>query len=296
MEFRVRPIRFEFRAQGPVVFAPGLAANTFRGALGLLLREVACDAACPGAATCAKAIECAYARAFEPRQFIAGPSGFADLPRPFVLRAAALDGLSYQPGQVFALDLYLFDETPAALFAEALRRLEWAGLGLHRPRVTLERCAELAPVSVPLDTAGEGTRRLTLRFLTPTELKSEGRTLREPRFDVILARARDRVSQLLGIYQGGAPAWDFRGLGERSRAVQVVRHQIQQVGSERRSTRTGQSHSLAGFIGEAEYAGDLAEFLPALAAASWCGVGRHTVWGQGWFVVETMETLATAPA
>ena len=50
---------------------------------------------------------------------------------------------------------------------------------------------------------------------------------------------------------------------------------------ERFSTRTGQAHPLGGFIGEAEYHGDLAEFMPWLEAARWTGVGRQTVWGKG---------------
>ncbi len=50
---------------------------------------------------------------------------------------------------------------------------------------------------------------------------------------------------------------------------------------QRRSSRTGQTHSIGGFIGEAEYEGDLREFVPFLRAAKWTGVGRQTVWGKG---------------
>jgi hypothetical protein len=51
--------------------------------------------------------------------------------------------------------------------------------------------------------------------------------------------------------------------------------------SERRSTKTGQGHSIGGFVGHAEYEGDLAEFLPYLEAGRWVGVGRQSVWGKG---------------
>ena len=40
-------------------------------------------------------------------------------------------------------------------------------------------------------------------------------------------------------------------------------------------------HSIGGFVGEAEYEGDLAEFVPYLRVAKWTGVGRQTVWGKG---------------
>jgi hypothetical protein len=38
---------------------------------------------------------------------------------------------------------------------------------------------------------------------------------------------------------------------------------------------------LGGFVGEADYTGDLTEFLPYLRAAQWTGVGRQTTWGKG---------------
>jgi CRISPR/Cas system endoribonuclease Cas6 (RAMP superfamily) len=51
---------------------------------------------------------------------------------------------------------------------------------------------------------------------------------------------------------------------------------------ERRSSRTGQTHSIGGFVGSAEYEGDdLAEFLPWLEVARYTGVGRQAVWGKG---------------
>jgi hypothetical protein len=56
---------------------------------------------------------------------------------------------------------------------------------------------------------------------------------------------------------------------------------FREVEYERRSARTGQSHSLGGFTGHAEYEGDLTEFVPWLEAAFWTGVGRLTVWGNG---------------
>lgn len=67
----------------------------------------------------------------------------------------------------------------------------------------------------------------------------------------------------------------------------MTRCNIANVDIERRSTRTGQTHSIGGFIGEAEYEGDLREFLPFLKAAQWTGVGRQTVWGKGQIAIST---------
>jgi hypothetical protein len=61
----------------------------------------------------------------------------------------------------------------------------------------------------------------------------------------------------------------------------MTRCEVRRQESERLSTRTGQSHSIGGFVGTAEYQGDLTEFLPYLEAARWVGVGRQAVWGKG---------------
>ena len=81
---------------------------------------------------------------------------------------------------------------------------------------------------------------------------------------------------------------DFRGMGERAAAVRMVRCELRRVESVRRSSKTEQTHPLSGFMGEAEYEGDLAEFLPYLEAARWTGVGRQTVWGKGVIEVEAI--------
>jgi hypothetical protein len=120
-----------------------------------------------------------------------------------------------------------------------------------------------------------------VQFLTPTELKSGGAVVREPRFDVLAARVRDRVSALCSLYQQALPELDYRGMGQRAAAVKLTSARVEEVEFERRSGRTGQRHGLGGFVGEAEYEGQLAEFVPWLEAAEWAGVGRLTVWGNG---------------
>ena len=62
----------------------------------------------------------------------------------------------------------------------------------------------------------------------------------------------------------------------------MTRCNVRHIDVERRSSRTGaQIHSIGGFVGEAEYEGELGKFIPYLKAASWTGVGRQTVWGKG---------------
>jgi hypothetical protein len=129
----------------------------------------------------------------------------------------------------------------------------------------------------------ERISKITIDFVTPTELKSGGEIHRDAPFDVLFKRTRDRIGGLIALYQPHLlpGETDFRGLGERAAAVHLAKAQLRQNEFQRRSSKTGQIHSLGGFTGQAEYEGELGEFLPWLEAAVWTGVGRLTVWGNG---------------
>jgi hypothetical protein len=132
----------------------------------------------------------------------------------------------------------------------------------------------LAPDPAPVS-------RVRVRFLTPTELKAEGKVVREPEFGVLFARIRDRLHTLRSLYGAGPLPLDFSALGERARRVRRTSSDLRWEMAERRSGKTGQTHPLGGFMGWVEYEGELSEFLPYLRAASWTGVGRQTTWGKG---------------
>jgi hypothetical protein len=126
---------------------------------------------------------------------------------------------------------------------------------------------------------------LRIQFLTPTELKSGQAIAARPEFVHLAARVRDRISTLRELYGGGALDLDFREFGERASLIRMTHCDIRRVDLKRRSSRTGQVHSIGGFVGEAHYEGELGEFVPYLKAAQWTGVGRQTVWGKGQIAV-----------
>ena len=233
-----------------------MTGNVLRGALGYALLEVAGPED--------------YARIFEPGSAGSGPSGLSNWPRPFVLRAASLNGRTFQPGERFCFGVNLFDTRNQVLPYLTKAFARWAHV------VSVEQIS----VAVELSPPGAPVAGIRVEFQTPTELKT-ARGSAPADFSVLLARARDRVSTLRGLYGGGALEIDFRGLTERARSVKTVRSELRRVVVDRRSSRTGQRHGIGGFVGSAIYEGDLAEFLPYLEAAHWTGVGRHCTWGNG---------------
>ena len=298
MQLQFFRLRFHFAAVDPIRFWSGTTANTVRGALGNLLRGIACTHRCGAAQHDA---ECAYARIFEPRG--RGPSGFANRPRPFVLRTHHLDGRSFDPGENFSFDIHLFDLSDSVLsyFIQAFSRLADEGLGAGRKRAVLHSVEPLTlagvgcrsvwgsralqgmpePCMLTLDGVGIPATTARVRFVTPTELKLQSALAARPEFALLFARIRDRVSALSTFYGSGPLDIDFHAMGKRASRVEMTRCQLCDEEAKRRSSRTGQVHPLGGFTGEAEYRGDLAEFLPYLRAARWTGVGRQTVWGKG---------------
>jgi hypothetical protein len=250
-------LRFRFRALEPKYFPPGKAGNVLRGAFGTMLLE--------------SADQPEFIRIFAPRS-PGGPSGLADSPRPFVFRAAALDGQTCAPGDEFQFHAHLFDRSPALRrhFCSAFARLRWAAL----------LSVDEEEVSLDLSPPTEPARRVRVRFVTPTELKA-ARPRAGAEFPVLFARLRDRVSTLRALYGPGPLDIDFRAMGERAALVRLARCELHAARVERRSSRTGQTHPIGGFTGEVEYEGNLGEFLPYLRAGQWTGVGRQTPWGKG---------------
>jgi hypothetical protein len=254
--FDLEACRLHFAARDSIHFPAGLAGNILRGALGSILRETT------GAED--------YARIFRPTSAGAGPSGLSDQPRPFAIRPSTLDERTVGPGEQFDFALHLFDTRNPMLeyFTRAFG--QWADLrSVDRQMVTIDLTPRTAPVA-----------RIRVEFQTPTDLKSAG-DLPAADFSVLLARARDRISTLRSLYGPGPLEIDFRGMTERARSVTTVHSELTRIAIQRRSSRTGQRHGIGGFIGIAEYEGDLAEFLPYLEAAHWTGVGRHCTWGNG---------------
>ncbi|HYZ83595.1 MAG TPA: CRISPR system precrRNA processing endoribonuclease RAMP protein Cas6 [Bryobacteraceae bacterium] len=304
LSFELFALRFEFMAQEPIRFPLGKAGNTLRGALGSLFREIACHSDCPSPAECSFRYECPYARVFEPA-WPSGPSGFAQPPRPFVLRAAHLDGQTFGPGDRFSFDLHLFNLHEPALeyFILTFARLAEEGIGPLRGRAQLVSVHELdefhrptgkdpvvaQPLRLSLKPSADPVSSIAVHFRTPTEIKTGSRIAVRPEFAMLLSRIRDRVSTLSLMYGNGPLDVNYAALGAAAASVRLVSSDLRHEEATRLSSRTGQEHSIGGFVGTVQYEGELEPFLPWLRAAEWTGVGRQTVWGKGAIEVEVLS-------
>lgn len=268
--------RHRFDALDDVRFPEGKAANVLRGGFGAALRAVASPAI--------------YEQIFEPKSNGSGPSGLADPPRPFLFRASQLDGQRVAKHDDFHFDVHVFGPGDTAdIVTVALEHLFERGAGVGRGRAKLTGTTdEIIQLTLA---ASEPAHHVKVRFATPTELKHQGRLVSDPEFSVLIRRVRDRVATLMSLYGSGEPPLDYQLFTKTAAEVRTVRTDVEVRDVARTSGRTGQTHSIGGMIGEAEYHGPLDAFMPFLRAAYYTGVGRHTVWGNG--CIET-SVLAAA--
>lgn len=255
--FRAVALRFRFELERTLPVPFEKYGNVMRGAFGL-----ACFAAGQG-------------ELFEGKTYAdRAPGGMRAAPRPFVLRVD-------REGRLLVLRVHLLGAEAAGLVPvihDVVARMAKAGLGPGRNecRVTEEAPAEKVEISLAPDSGAPG--RIRVRFLTPTELKAGGDVVAGAPFAALFARARDRVLFFTQVEDAAALA---RELALAAARIRTVAEDLREVVAERKSTRTGQRHSIGGIVGYADYEGDFRVLLPWLRAAEWTGVGRQTVWGKG---------------
>ena len=295
-DFTILPTLLEFETLDELRLPAGTAeTNVFRGALGHALRAVSCHPTCSNAKTCPSRATCPYARFFEP-VWENGPSGYHEAPRPFVLRSpTALNSAAttvIPKGGTLEAQLLLFmtDNPPWPQLLRAFELVASQGLGPARARLSLNPINpshRQSPLSLPTAAATPDPRHGTLRlqFVTPIELKGDGEVSARPDFPLLAHRLLDRIWALGSLYQAWPP-WDIRPLLDLALTVRLLDFNWRRQETARRSSRTGQHHSIGGFIGWADYYGPIGAFLPLLEIARWTGVGRQTVWGKGQLAID----------
>ena len=301
------------RAREPIALPVMRRGVALRGAYAMSYRRLVCHDLALECRECPLLASCPYPEVFEPSP----PPGAhrlslaRDLPRPFVMHWLHDEPL-LPAGERGALLLTVVGRSARLLpyFALALRAVGDEGIGPARGRFHVEEIAAidargdrlevfsaddstLRPAAPPVRATdlvrdGDDARRsIAIRFVTPTELKHEGRVVASPRFGVIARRLRDRLNALSSFFADGPLDLDFSAIGDRADTVDLVRDETKVVSVPRRSGRTGERHDVGGFVGRATYEGDaIAGLMPLLRMGELLHVGRHAAFGNGRYVIE----------
>jgi hypothetical protein len=128
----------------------------------------------------------------------------------------------------------------------------------------------------------EEVSALSLRFLSPVQIKERGQRLTEPRFGAI-ARALVRRLRILSEVHGAGewPHGEYGPLLDLAEGVRLEHHETFQSSYERSSRQSGR-YEIEGLLGRAWYRGTgLTALLPILWLGQWLHVGKGYVLGNG---------------
>ncbi len=313
IDFRLARYEFHLVAEEEI-HLPRYSGSTLRGGFGRAFRNVLCASRERECTDCLLRDNCIFPRVFDtvPPSGWERMSGQSDAPRPFVIEPP-MDGRHvYGPGEVIVFGLvllgYVVDYLPYFIysFEELGRRF---GLGRTRGRFRLNevhsislsgsRCIYSQDDSlldgdghIGMDTIrgsleGLPSDSLTLNFITPTRIMSQGKFLVGSRFqfEPFMRAVFRRSSTLASLFSSSEWELDYSSLLERAMEVNADApdHTVERW--ERYSARQDVGVTMFGFTGQVRLGGNLKEFLPFIKLGELIHVGKGTTFGMGKYIM-----------
>jgi len=295
----VLPLTLTLELRDPLRLPP-YPGSTFRGALGMALKRLACPLRRQPCEGCLLRAHCVYLQLFDTPGV---PGG--DVPRPFVLEPPPSPRRGYPAGATLRLGLTLLgraiDHLPYFLAAFGRLGERW-GLGRDRAHFRLVDAREATagdtgplffdgrflrpPIPLPDPWAAPPIARqeITLQLRTPLRLRVK-RDLQTPdgppSFALLMERLAGRI-RLLAENHGTDPvaAEEIRPPAGTD-AVILVRDPLRWKDWERYSRRQGRAMKLGGMEGHLTYRGALTPFVPWLTFGRWLHLGNGATFGLG---------------
>lgn len=278
---------------------PPYKGSTFRGAFGHTFKRLVCVKRDLDCATCLICDRCVYYYVFEtPFSGAEDARGYAFAPHPFVVEPPEETREIYEPGDELRVGLVLVGRALDYLpyFIYAFEEMGRRGMGVGRGKAALQRVmaggrciyqtdtGQLEPdypvCAGPPDGEAVGTR-LRLRLHTPIRLKAAGRYTSRLDFALLVRALLRRISDLARFHCGAEVDLDYRPWIERAAEVSAVATTLRWHDWERYSQRQERRMKLGGLVGEVEFAGEWAPFLPLLRLGADLHVGKGTSFGLG---------------
>ncbi len=238
--------------------------------------------------------------------------------RPFAIQpplANTEQGFFLRTGERFSFNISLFGDV-AQLFPyviQSVAKMGEQGVGYGRGTFTLKNVHAVNPLThetqslledgrireapgipvtneqVKVHASAMPTEHLRLRFLTPLQLVQAGKSISEPRFDVLIARLIDRCQAIAENYT----ATEYSGLWrevyldlvERAKHVVLADFDAKWLTLRSGSRRTNTTTSMSGLLGTATYTGALSPFNFWLLWGQSTQVGKNTTKGNGWYEI-----------
>jgi CRISPR-associated endoribonuclease Cas6 len=287
---------------------PAYKGSAFRGALGHSLRTLICTSRDKDCIECSQKYDCAYSYIYEtppPKNTRLLPK-YDNAPHPFIFDPAPGDQTIFLQGENLPYRLLLFGQAIKYLpiFTFALANMAGRGLGAKKYRFRLDkvlgtagenkkaviydykeqvvRTERLKTQILQLEEPKNGTKAVRIKFITPCRIQYEGHVSKALEFHILVRNLLRRIS-LMNYFHGNGinPEMDFKQIIDRARGIRMEMTSLEWKDWQRYSNRQQSKIEMGGFVGEAVYTGDLAEFMPLLKLGEALHIGKGTVFGLG---------------
>ena len=304
-EFRFAVFRFVIRALEPL-HLPRYKGSTFRGGLGRFFRETVCINQKQDCHECILRKSCAYSYCFETPADNGEKARSSNWPHPYVLEPPPEGNGEFRRGDRLEFQLVLIGRGIGYLpfFIFVFDVLGKNGIGKGSGRYVLEQVfsgdgttvyagvprSSLAPFPVCAfrelsdKYGGLNPESVTVRFLTPARIKHHGYFIDDIDFQILMTNLTRRIA-LLSLCHCGEE-FDGSALIRESGDIKTSATDLHWHDWERYSSRQDTRMSLGGFMGEVEFGGNLAEFMPYLKLGEYIHVGKQTSFGLGKYEVD----------
>lgn len=130
-------------------------------------------------------------------------------------------------------------------------------------------------------------RHLKINFLTPTRVFYNGHLTLNLEFHIFIRNLLRRLALLSYFHCGGEPSsWDFKGIIEKAKEVEIKESNLRWYDWERYSTRQDTRMKMGGFVGDITFEGDIEPFMPLIKGGEVLHVGKGTAFGLGKFIIK----------
>lgn len=310
----LKKFAFILKAEEDIVL-PGYKGSVFRGAFGWAFRHTVCVTKSPECSGCLLQAHCLYFKYFETE--IKGHSipflkGVPKVPHPFVIHPPLDRKKEYKKGSLIEVQLSLFGTASEYLpyFIHTFINLGKEGLGAGRKKVSLQKVESVSLTNqreLVFDAEGgrivttgdkitsndslsvipvTGTSNLRLKFLTPVRLQTDGKVVMNKLSitPILLIKNIIRRYQAISYFycEGSGENPLINGIDE----ILVTENHLRFFEWSRYSNRQKTKMQMGGFVGGLTLSNISSSALPYFYIGSILGIGKHTVFGMGKFVIE----------
>ncbi len=310
MDFKYAAFTF-FLEAGDVLILPSYKGATLRGGFGNAFKRVVCALKKTDCADCMLKEKCVYSYVFEtpPPSDTKVMTKYTNAPHPFIIEPPPERKRGYKPGDVIEFGLTLIGRATDYLpyFIYTFDELGKIGIGKGRGNYELQdvscegktiynsnsktlKSFKPSILNIEpeiLNSVSQNSKLLTLNFHTPTRIIYNGNLTLDLEFHILIRQLLRRVS-LLSYFHCGTDIsdWDFKGMIEKAKEVNVKERNLKWHDWERYSARQDTRMKMGGFVGEITFEGDIEPYMPFIKAGEILHVGKGTSFGLGKYEIK----------